>query len=236
MTNTFVKRYPTFERAESARAHYNWLAQLDSKVRMPRLEPASQRSCHLVFEHLGQHSPGLKHLCLLADALGRLHASAYTTHLHAARLDVSFPTSQELTIVDFISPRRVALDRASLTCTGTPTAFYKDANIRNFLLTDDGVAIIDFDDLTLAPFGYDLAKLIISAAMTYGRLELGAVSTALTTYNAQTAAAGGDLHCPLDRLFAYTEIHWMLTERYLGYGHYRYAWPDVHPDPSQVSR
>ena len=41
-----------------------------------------------------------------------------------------------------------------------PAAFYKDANPRNFLITPAGHPVtIDFDDLTLAPFGYDLAKL-----------------------------------------------------------------------------
>jgi hypothetical protein len=230
MTTTFAKRYRTRERAEAARAHYEWLTQLDSGVRMPQLKLTVEQPAHLVFEHLGNRYPGPEHLRELAGALGRLHASAYIKHLHAARLDTAFVANKNLVIVDFVNPRRAALDRACLTCAETPAAFYKDANIRNFLLTDDGVAIIDFDDLTLAPFGYDLAKLVVSTAMTYGRIELDAVSRALATYNSQTASLATGLHCSLDRLFTYAEIHHTLTERYLRSGHYRYAWPDVRPD------
>ena len=34
----------------------------------------------------------------------------------------------------------------------------------------EDIAVVDFDDLTLAPFGYDLAGLLVTASMTYGRL------------------------------------------------------------------
>ncbi len=54
---------------------------------------------------------------------------------------------------------------------GGPAAFYKDANPRNFLITPAGPVTVDFDDLTLAPFGYDLAKLVVTLAMTYGALD-----------------------------------------------------------------
>ncbi|WP_420094795.1 phosphotransferase [Nocardia asteroides] len=47
-----------------------------------------------------------------------------------------------------------------------PVALYKDSDIRNFILADDQVAILDFDDLTLAPFGYDLAELIVNGRMS----------------------------------------------------------------------
>ena len=40
--------------------------------------------------------------------------------------------------------------------------------MRNVLVTPSGPALVDFDDLTLAPFGYDLAKLVVSTAMTFG--------------------------------------------------------------------
>jgi Ser/Thr protein kinase RdoA (MazF antagonist) len=66
-----------------------------------------------------------------------------------------------------------------------PAAFYKDANPRNFLITPAGATMmVDFDELTLAPFGYDLAKLVVTLAMSYGALTVGQISTALSTYNA----------------------------------------------------
>ncbi|WP_246835242.1 phosphotransferase [Micromonospora sp. MH33] len=58
------------------------------------------------------------------------------------------------------------LDRPS-----PPTAFYKDPNIRNYLVDGEDIAVVDFDDLTLAAFGYDLAGLLVTASMTYGRLD-----------------------------------------------------------------
>jgi hypothetical protein len=43
------------------------------------------------------------------------------------------------------------------TAVSRPVAFYKDTNPRNILITAAG-QLITVDDLTLAPFGYDLAK------------------------------------------------------------------------------
>lgn len=54
-----------------------------------------------------------------------------------------------------------------------------------FLLTDVGVSIVDFDDLTLAPFGYDPAQLVISTAMTPRHFDARGVDAALKIYNTQ---------------------------------------------------
>jgi hypothetical protein len=229
MTTTFVKHYDDPRRATAARAHRDWLAGLDCGVRLPALLSASTRQ--LEFEHLGHHQPGPDDLELLARALGQLHAAAYTGQLHVARLDTPFTTPAGLVITDFVTPRRAILDRMPVPWTGLPAAFYKDANIRNFLLTDTGAAIVDFDDLTLAPFGYDLAKLIVSAAMTHGRLDPRTVEAALEVYNTHTAPAG-DTACPVERLRAYTEFHHLCTVRYLHRNGYRHAWPDVRPWPA----
>lgn len=71
-------------------------------------------------------------------------------------------------------------------------------------------AIVDFDDLTLAPIGYDLAKLIVSTVMTCGRLEPQAVKARLEVYNTHTAPAG-DTACPMRRPRAYAEINHLRT-------------------------
>lgn len=162
----YVKRYPSPDRATAARSHWDWLGSLASGVRLPRLRSAT--TYELAFEHLGSRQPDANDLAVLAQALGRLHAIAYRKQLYAARLDEPFRTQHGLIISDFVTPRRMVLERIPFPVSGLAAALYKDANIRNFLITDDGVAMIDFDDLTLAPFGYDLAKLIVSIAMTYG--------------------------------------------------------------------
>jgi hypothetical protein len=225
----FIKRYPNQDRATKACAHWNWLSGLESTVRLPALRSATTRE--LAFERLGSQHPDADDLAVVALALGRLHAAAYSRHLHATRLDEPFLAQDGMIISDFITPRRTALQKMPLPLTGLPAALYKDANIRNFLLTDNGVAIVDFDDLTLAPFGYDLAKLIVSTAMTHGRLDPHIVELALETYNARTAQAGPNTTCSMSDLRAYAEFHHLLTARYLHRNGYRHPWPEVRPWP-----
>jgi hypothetical protein len=44
----------------------------------------------------------------------------------------------------------------------------------------DGTPVtIDFDDLTLVPFCYDLAKLIVTLAMTHGPIPCATITEAL---------------------------------------------------------
>lgn len=226
--SVFIKRYPAPHHTAAARAHWDWLAELESGVRLPMLRLAKPHQ--LEFEHLGHQQRGPDDLGVLAQALGRLHAAAHQWQLHAARLGEPFLASGGLVIGDFVTSRREVLNRIPIPVVGLPVAFYKDATIRNFLLTDGNVAIVDFDDLTLAPFGYDLAKLIVSTAMTYGRLDPREIEAALAVYNTHSAAAGGDTTtCSGQRLRVYAEFHHLLTARYLHRNGYRHAWPEVHP-------
>jgi hypothetical protein len=227
-SDVHVKHYSDPRRCAWARIHLGWLAGLDSGVRLPAVRSAGTH--RLVFEHLGHRRPGPGDLHVLADALGRLHAAAYTRQLHAARLDQPFRTPGGLVISDFVTPRREILRRLRVPVTGLPAAVYKDANIRNFLLTDTGVAILDFDDLTLAPFGYDLAKLVLSTAMTHGHLDPRHLQAALEAYNARTAEAGGHTAtCTPQRLRGYAEVHHLLTARYLHRNGYTHPWPEIRP-------
>ncbi|WP_158226961.1 phosphotransferase [Amycolatopsis vastitatis] len=152
-----------------------------------------------MFEHLGDRHLGPADLDAAAGALGRIHAAAHTQALHGASLDQPY-AAPGLVITDFITPRAAALQHLPLPIAELPVAFYKDANIRNFLRTDDGIAVVDFDDLTLAPFGYDLAKLIISTAMTFGRLTIEQIDQARQDlqHRSRTSRHRCDLHrgCP----------------------------------------
>ena len=225
----FVKTYPDPVRRAAAQAHLRWLAGLDAGVRLPHLRTAGERT--LVFEYLGNRHPQPENLPALAEALGRLHTAAHRQHLHAAHLDRPY-TCATLTIRDFHTPRASILQRIPVDLTGLPVAFYKDANPRNFLLTDAGVAVIDFDDLTLAPFGYDLAKLVVTTAMTHGNLDTSLITDTLSAYNTATATIPAAA-CTPTQLWTYTEIHHALTARYLHRNGYRHAWPDVRPLPTQ---
>jgi hypothetical protein len=235
----YVKHYADPQRAAAAVAHHAWLVSLDSGVRLPRLLDA--RAGQLTFEHLGHRHPQPQDLPVLADALGALHAVAHRDHLSEASLDRPFttttaPDGSVLTIRDFFTPRSRLRAWQPLQLAGAPVALYKDANLRNFLLTDTGVAVLDFDDLTLAPFGYDLAKLVVSTAMTFGTLlPPEVVDQALTAYNARLDVCP-PARCTRADLQSYTEINHQLTRAYLHRNGYHHAWPRVRPWPAPTPR
>ncbi len=220
----YVKYYASPRLAETARAHHDWLLRLDAPVRVPQLcEVAGTR---MILEYLEGHHPRPEDLPVVAAALGGLHTVANVQCLHAGRLDRPFETPT-LTIGDFTSPRAAVLPQ-DFEIDGLPCALYKDSNIRNFILTNDHVAIIDFDDLTLAPFGYDLAKLVVSTAMTHGHMSRDLIENALDRYNSETTCIP-NAYCDLRRLQLYAEIHHLLTGRYLGRHGYAHRWSEVRP-------
>lgn len=222
--NVFVKRYRDPESAAAAAAHLAWLTSLGTGVHLPALRMVA--GPRLVTELLTGHHPRPADLPVVAAALGTLHRSAHDRHLHHARLDRPFRV-EGLLINDFVTPRRAALTREPVPRDGLPAAIYKDTNVRNILLTEQGVALVDFDDLTLAPFGYDLAKLIVSTAMTYGQPAASLVAGTLAAYNTHV----GTNACTTTRLHRYAELHGNLTAPYLHSNGYRHPWPTVRPWP-----
>ncbi|MEQ4305540.1 phosphotransferase [Plantactinospora sp. B6F1] len=237
-SNLFLKRYDDPQRCSAAAAHYAWLTSLESGVRLPHLVARTSR--HLAFERLPGRTPEVPDLPRAASALGRLHDAAYRRELHSARLDQPHTTSTGQVLPDFTRPRREALHRAArvtgvdlaalgavLDRPGRPAAFYKDPNVRNYLAEGESVAVVDFDDLTLAPFGYDLAGLLVTASMTYGRLRQQIIRNCVDAYR---AAIAPNL-CDLDELRQYAELHHLLALRYLGTNGYRHPWPIVRPWP-----
>src|SRR6266536_3346157 len=108
------------------------------------------------------------------------------------------------------------------------------------LITADGPIIVDADDLALAPFGYDLAKLVVTLAMTHGPLSTAAIHQALDAYNQAACRHHRGLgRVGLPTLLAWAEIHHILTSPYLGRDGYRHGWhtlrPTVQPRPRDTA-
>jgi Ser/Thr protein kinase RdoA (MazF antagonist) len=248
MNGHYVKRYPDPRARQRAVANYGWLADLEPEVRLPQLLPAPDGE-HLMFEHVNGRHARPEDLLLLAACLGGMHGSAYARELHQARLPQGHCTRAEHMLPSFPDRRIDAIVRelrsgrvpdARLTVheaqelilnADGPAAFYKDANPRNFLITPEGAPVtIDFDDLTLAPFGYDLAKLIVTLAMTHGPIPAASIGAALTSYNAAAAR-----HCQAlpsvtrEELMNWAEIHHILTSRYATDGRYPFRWDQARP-------
>ncbi|WP_158702013.1 phosphotransferase [Kitasatospora sp. MMS16-BH015] len=176
--------------------------------------------------------------------LGDAHGTAWTYDLRGARLDRPRALADGAGLPDYVSPRRRALERRLLqgfisdrealdlllgvlgrTADG-PAAFYKDANPRNVLITASTVYTVDVDDLTLAPFGYDLAKLIHTLALSHGPLPPQAVRDAVQHYN----TAAGRHHRQLGYLTTtqlddFLLLHRALTAPYTDRDHYRNGRP-----------
>jgi aminoglycoside phosphotransferase (APT) family kinase protein len=251
MSGHYLKHYPDPRSRQRALANYSWLASLESAVLLPRLLPTSDAE-HLMFEHVDGRHVRPENLTLLAVHLGDMHADAYARELHQARLPKRYRTRAGHTLPGFPDGRIDAVARelragqvpdARLTVHEAqelimdahgPAAFYKDANPRNFLITPEGSPVtIDFDDLTLAPFGYDLAKLIVTLAMTHGPVPAATIAAALTSYNKAASRHCRSLHgVTWEELMGWAEIHHILTSRYAADGRYPCRWDQARPGPA----
>lgn len=243
----FIKCYETPQACAAAFFHHQWLSTHARPLHLPRLLLVGLR--HMQMEYVNGRHALPADLEALARHLGDAHGTAWVAALHSARLDEPFAEGRSGVISDFVGPRLDALSRTERfqhtfgadgvanvirllrDHTGGPVAFYKDSNPRNILITPTGCPItLDVDDLTLAPFGYDLAKLVVGLAMTHGSLPVGALERALDAYNASAAGHAPELgRTTLAHLLDFAEIHHMLTASYLGRGGYRHPWPAVRP-------
>lgn len=251
MTNAqYIKRYSTAERCQTAVRNYMWLIQHVTPVRLPALQSIGTTS--LAFEFVyGRHAQP-SDLPRLAAHLGDAHGASWVDDLHRAELGATHVPGEGLEVPDYPSSRRKALaarhaagflpttadldaSLALLAQTGSgPAAFYKDTNPRNLLVTADTVVTIDVDDLTLAPFGYDLAKLMVTLTMTYGPLPANAVRDALDRYNHAAAEHHESLgHTEMERLTGFMRLHAVLTAPYLGRGGYKHRGLDLGTDTSR---
>ncbi|GAA1393462.1 phosphotransferase [Catellatospora coxensis] len=238
----FVKRYADPARRQRAHDNHRWLTSLSSAVVIPAIVDAAED--RLVFEAIDGRPATAADLAQLAQAIGRIHASA-TSHLATARIDQPHQLDA-MVIPDFITPRLDKLLRAATrlglppdmaeyaltTAAPSPAGLYKDSNLRNFLITGGEVAVVDFDDLTLAPHCYDLAKLIVSIVMTHGRLPAAAAQDALDAYHDPI----GPPLCTSDGLRVWAELNWLLTADHLGRNGYQHPWPELRPWPDPLDR
>lgn len=244
-TATFLKPYRTRAAIDAALGHYRWLAQLGTDVELPRL--LRHTATAIEFEYIPGRTARTNDLPIVATALGRMHRAARRHQLARAAVNSPYRTASGLTISAFAAPRRLRLhavlnqappphsplSHASVDwwldhAARLPTALYKDANPRNVLLSPNrGPVLLDFDSLTLAPVGYDLAKLLVTTAMTDGQLPRSAVEEARTAYT--QALGAGPAMCDLRDIVVWCEFHHLLTHTYLGRHGYRHPWPTVRP-------
>ncbi|MEV0372569.1 phosphotransferase [Streptomyces sp. NPDC050636] len=243
----FSKHYETPAKAAAAACHYGWLATHAKPLRQPALTVVGPAS--LTFEHIDGRHAQKEDLLPLAALLGDAHGAAWASDLHRAQLDMPHELRDGSVLADFGSCREAALrnrlesgflpDTAALHAmltllersTDGPAAFYKDSNPRNFLITLDGTVFsVDTDDVTLAPFGYDLAKLITTLIMTHGPIDPPDIEAALNGYNHAAARHHAQLGATSrERLGDFLALHAVLTAPYAGRNGYRYGWLHQHP-------
>ncbi|MGP3949602.1 phosphotransferase [Streptomyces sp. 7N604] len=249
MRQTFVKPYASVAARVRAQRNHLWLTSHAQPFALPRI--LSSRSTELEFEWINGRHAKPRDLVMLAAHLGDAHGSAWCAGLHGARLTAVYVCDGHV-IPDFVGLRVTALrqrfrdghiamaqdldEALGLLHHGTtgPAAFYKDTNPRNILITPDRRPVtLDTDDLSLAPFGYDLAKLVVTLAMTHGAPPADHIAQALAAYNAAAASHDRELDgTTLPRLLRYADLHGVLTAPYVGRGGYRWPWTCLRPTAS----
>jgi len=220
--SVWTKHYRSVAHARRAVVNYRWLAGRGLSV--PALAAAHDRD--VIWERIdGRHARGHEDILQVAATLG-------SWHRRLAKVELS----ENVTLPRFLLTRARMLRRstvpgAALSAADVPRllaaaerclpSVYKDLNVRNVLIDGDRVMHVDFDDLTLAPAGYDLAKLVVTYAMSHGVRPHA--ERVLAAYN---EAAGVEL-CAATEFVLWMEMHHILTFRYLADGHYAYSWPSL---------
>ncbi|WP_330300613.1 phosphotransferase [Streptomyces sp. NBC_00503] len=248
----FTKRYPTPERTAAAVRHYRWIGQHAKPLRQPAL---ISTACHaLTFERIEGRPVRPEDLPRMAELLGHAHGAAWSSDLQTASLNTPHRFQDGTDFDAYLGPREAALrrrhaegylpDKVALyamlglleeTAQG-PSAFYKDSNPRNFIITVTGdIVTVDTDDLSLAPMGYDLAKLITTLHLTYGPLPDQVINAALSAYNMAAGRYGVRLgSTDRERLDDFLALHAVLNAPYAGRNGYHYSWP-IRPRPRGTS-
>lgn len=223
----FIKRYDSTARLRRALRNYRWLAATGLPV--PRLITVKPESGILGFECIkGRHAVDIADLERVSAQLGSWHGplagemrSGDCDSLSSKGIEPFLPVREELLRTLQAPDALVGGDHVEAVwalAELSPPSVYKDVNVRNVLLGATRIHHVDFDDLSLAPAGYDLAKLLVSWGMTHGRRP--PMEMLLDVYN----QAAGDELCDPDTFAVWIEVHHVLTSRYVGRGSYRYWW------------
>ncbi|MGA5556087.1 phosphotransferase [Streptomyces lavendulocolor] len=244
----FIKHYETSGKVASAARHHAWLAEHARPLRLPVLTVVGPTS--LTYEWIDGRPARPEDLLTLAGLLGDAHGAAWTRDLRPAALNTPHRFQDGTVFGDYVGPRQTSLRRrleqgylpdrvahqamlALLEKTAEgPSAFYKDSNLRNFIITEAGdVYTVDTDDLTLAPMAYDLAKLIATLILTYGPLPTDSVNASLHAYNEAAGRHDARLGATdRERLDDFLALHAVLTAPYVGRNGYRHSGAP-HPCP-----
>ncbi len=239
---TFRKTFSEATRARAAVEHHRWLAGLSTGVDLPAV--VQNFGTVVEFEFVTGTTATPRDAAVVAGAIGRVHRAAWRAGLRQADVNQPFPLPSGHTIAGFAPPRRPRLRAAVDSARGPlsvdlidrwldadlPAALYKDANPRNVLISPTrGPVMVDFDTLTLAPVGYDLAKFIVTLAMTFGELPSDLVLHSLETY--RTALGIDAAACPLAHIQVWAELHHLLTAPWIG-RHYVHSWDATRPWPA----
>jgi hypothetical protein len=207
-----------------AAANYRFIDKLHV-LDLPRFACVDAARCVLGLERI-EASRVIEHndLKRIAYALGRFHA---TVRPLLSTLNVASPARITDTDIGAFHPlfaeecadRR---DEIAAAATLLPNALYKDSNVRNFIVQGRRILVIDFDDLTLAPTGYDLAKLIVSHSLTTGESVERFALSLLRRYEAgYRRTCGVSSACSADALQLWIDVNEALTKKYIGRNGYR---------------
>lgn len=231
--STWAKSYRSAEALRRCVANHAALMGLRAPV--PPIAEIDVDAGWVRFEWIdGRHPGSDAELHLTVRALGKLDrrvmAAAGKLDRRVASLEPFWPRRAQILHQRIASTAGALLtaddvEQLRRLAAALPLALYKDTNCRNVLLgADDAVWLVDFDDLTLAPVGYDLAKLIVSVAMTQARRP---------DLDSLTATYVDALQAPIDpnsftpSVLAWCAMHDVLTARYIGHNGYRARWPEV---------
>jgi hypothetical protein len=229
---TCVKRYASREALVAAADHVHWMKRTGLRVCDVTATDTDRLELELAWVD-GTSVAGDDDLVAIAVQLGQWHRRLATRELRKQTINASH-RSHGVSLCGFIGPRRRILERllpeaadhrqlanaVSSAMERSKVTVYKDANVRNVVMTAGGPCHVDPDQLGLAPGGYDLAKLLVSSAMTTGQRP--GVEAALRAYN----GAFGAIACDQADMAIWLELHDLLTARYVG-RHYAHRWRDV---------
>lgn len=234
MKGVWIKEYETPSAARAAALNHAWLRAMGLNVpQLAAWTPASRRLC---LGYVGGASPvGLDELSVAVEQIGAWHG-AVAGHLSdtagsalvlgpGVEISPFMPTRIDALTASATGYGQVIapddLSRIASVVSRSRPSVYKDMNVRNVLVDGGTVWHVDFDDLTLAPAGYDLAKLLLSWAMTHGRRP--PMSQLIATYN---GAARGGL-CSYEELALWMELNDVLTRRYRSTNRYVHSWSEM---------